>query len=115
MIKGDARPPVYLRRILTAEDLAWLLDRAKARWKNTPIVWVDLYVLTASSGDLGAADESLLTRTLEAIRRHAPSVPDEVDRAKREFDRQEQELEEERQSRRAGAKRFASPMWLTKS
>lgn len=91
--KGNPRPPVYLRRILASEDLPWLLGQAQSRWKGILEVWADLYLWATNSSEQGAADEVLLERALGAIARHAPSIPEDFEKVKREVEQQEQQIE----------------------
>jgi hypothetical protein len=107
VIKGNPRPPHYLRRSLNAEDVIWLLGRAESQWKDIREVWADLYFLASTSREQGSIGGDILDRTLRAIDRHAPTVPDEFEKCKREYAQQEREIEEERRRRHKDVERYA--------
>lgn len=105
VIKGNPRPPHYLRRILTYEDILWLLERAASRWNSIPAVWADLYFLAMYAPDRETTDRESVDRVLGVIARDAPTIPEEFEKTKRELERQEREIQEERQRRRGNIER----------
>ena len=105
VIKGNPRPPHYLRRILTYADLPWLLARAESRWNSIPAVWADLYFLAMYGSERDTTDRSSVDRVLGAIARYAPTIPAEFEKTKHELEQQEREIEDEQRRRRGNIER----------
>ena len=103
--RGNPRPPVYLRRVLTTKDIPWLLKHAEANWKSIQYVWGDLYFLAEYARAHEGAGPRALKGALNAIVRHAPTIPAEFEQAKREFEEQDREIKDRRERKRADAQR----------
>ena len=106
--KGKPRPPIYLRRILGPESHfrgCWSRrnpgGRTSAKSGPISICWPGARV--RSKRPTGPCSN----RAQRSISRHAPSIPEEVERAKREIEQKEREIEEERQRRRGKVGRHA--------
>jgi hypothetical protein len=105
--KGNPRPFFYLRTILKYQDLLWMLARAESQWSSIPYVWADLYFLATSARKQGTVDEVTVQGVIEAVARHAPTIPEEFERVKRELEQQESQIKAERQRRHGNAQRQA--------
>ena len=71
------------------------------------MVWEDVYRLAIAATDRGGRDRGLWDRALAALDAHAPDVPEQFERTRRDLEEQKHQLEEQvPQLRRDDARRY---------